>query len=181
FLAGQSIWLSLRYAAQQTFRVDDQRINNFLEQTYQNSSKMDCQPSLLLITSLSGLDPTKQTAATMPPISSFTSPFIGTSSGDAAKMLQSVAAPNIVDSNLFAVLDERSLYDDSGLIVRVKDGVVDHVRVHFDTINTELIHIQVMTGDIAETNFMAGEGGVFRVRSDGSKKGGPAPRKKLGG
>lgn len=82
---------------------------------------------------------------------------------------------------MFAVLDEKSLSEDTGLIVEVKNGEVDSVRVHFDTINAELIRIKMITFDIKETKGLAGEDGVFRTKPpEESRKGGPAPRKKLG-
>lgn len=78
------------------------------------------------------------------------------------------------------MLDERSLSEDSGLIVRVRNGEVDSVRVHFDAINAELIRVQMITLNIGETKGLVGEDGVFRTKPpEGSRKGGPAPRKKL--
>ncbi|KAI4728289.1 hypothetical protein E4T49_03895 [Aureobasidium sp. EXF-10728] len=158
----------------------DQRINNFLGQTYRNSSRMDCQPSLLLLSSLDHPSTPDQPNATKPPTSSFTSPFVNKPLDDVAKLVQSVSATDFTHPTLFAVLDEKSLDEDSGLIVQFKDDVVNCVRVHFDTINTELIRINVITGDIAETKAMIGEDEVFRTKSEQSMKGGPAARKKLG-
>lgn len=98
-----------------------------------------------------------------------------------AEILRSLS-PKTVDPNLFAILDEQSLDDDSGLIVQVKGGEVGCVRVHFDTINAELIRIQIITFDIKETKALVGENGVFRTKPpEESKKGGVAVRKKLGG
>lgn len=122
--------------------------------------------------------------ATQPPISPFQSPFIGKSIEDVANSLHSTinnASFRAVDPDLFAVLDEKSLSEDTGLIVEVKNGEVDSVRVHFDTINAELIRIKMITFDIKETKGLAGEDGVFRTKPpEESRKGGPAPRKKLG-
>lgn len=161
-----------------------QRIDYCLGQTYHNSSKMDCQPSLLLVSSLDKLVQANMSEATQPPISPFQSPFIGKSIEDVARTLHSTiedALSNAIDPNFFAVLDEKSLSDESGLIVQVKNGAVDFVRVHFDTINAELIRIQMITFDIKETKGLVREDGVFRTRPpEESRKGGPAPRKKLG-
>lgn len=86
-----------------------------------------------------------------------------------------------IDPNFFAILDQQSRSEDSGLIVQVKGGEVDSVRVHFDTINAELIRVQMITFDIRETKGLAGEGEVFRTKPpDASIKGASAPRKKLG-
>jgi hypothetical protein len=146
---------------------------------------MDCQPSLYLISSRENLTLTTQPAATTPPILPFTSPFRANTPAEMAEILRSSVAelsPDTVDPNLFAILDERSLDDDSGLIVQVKGGEVDRVRVHFDTINAELIRIQIITFDIKETTALVGEDGVFRTQPpEESKKGGFAVRKKLGG
>lgn len=91
------------------------------------------------------------------------------------------ASSNAIDPNFFAILDEKSLPDESGLIVQVKNGEVDSVRVHFDTINAELIRIQMIRFDIKETKGLVGEDGVFRTKlPEESRKGGSAPRKMLG-
>ncbi|KAH0344295.1 hypothetical protein KCU81_g4920, partial [Aureobasidium melanogenum] len=160
-----------------------EKINYFLEQTYHNSSKMDCQPSLLLVSSLDELVQANQCEATQPPISPIQSPLIGKSIEDMANSLHSTikdTSSNAIDPNLFAVLDEQSLSEDTGLVVQVKDGEVDSVCIHFDTINAELIRIQMITFDIKETKGLAGEDGVFRTKPPAeSRKGGPAPRKKL--
>lgn len=146
---------------------------------------MDCQPSLHLILSRENLTLITQQAATVPPIPPFTSPFRDNTPAEIAEILCSSVAklsPDTVDPNLFAILDERSLDDDSGLIVQVKGSEVDCVRVHFDTINAELIRIQIITFDIKETKGLVGEDGVFRTKPpEKSKKGGVAARKKLGG
>ncbi|CAD0042824.1 unnamed protein product [Aureobasidium pullulans] len=76
---------------------------------------------------------------------------------------------------------EESTSSDSGLIVQIKNSAVNSLRVHFDTINAELIRIMMITFDIKETQGLLGEDGVFRTKPpDESKKGRPAPRKKLG-
>lgn len=145
---------------------------------------MDCQPSLLLISSLHDINSTEQPGATQTPIRPFQSPFIGHSIEGVAKTLRSTskfASSNTIDSSLFAILDEKSLDEDSGLIVQVKGGEVDSVRVHFDTINAELIRVDMITFDIRETKGLVGKDGVFRTKPpEESRKRGPAPRKKLG-
>jgi hypothetical protein len=145
---------------------------------------MDCQPSLHLISSLETFLPTAQPHATTPSIHPFTSPFRAKSSAEIAEILRSSIAgnaSNTIDPTLFAVLDEKSVSEDSGLIVQIKDGVVDCVRVHFDTVNAELIRIQMITFDIEETKGLVGEDGVFRTQPpQQSRKGGWAARKKLG-
>jgi hypothetical protein len=147
---------------------------------------MNCQPSLHLISSLETLTPTTQPHATTPPlVHPFTSPFLARSHAEIAEKLRSSIAgnaPNTIDPNLFAVLDERSVSEDSGLIVQVKDGgAVESVRVHFDTVNAELIRVRMITFDIAETKGLVGADGVFRTQPpQESRKGGCAVRKKLG-
>jgi len=87
----------------------------------------------------------------------------------------------MIDSSLFAILDEKSLFEDSGLSVQIKDGRVESVRVHFDTINAELVRVKMITFDIKETQGLVGKDGVFRTKPiDESMKGGSAVRKKLG-
>lgn len=161
-----------------------QRINYFLEQTYHNSSKLDCQPSLLLISALHDSRSNEQLGASQPPITSFQSPFVGKSIEDVARSLSSTtedAPSTTIDPNLFAILDEKSRSEDFGLIVQVKNGKVDSVRVHLDTINAELIRVQMITFNIGETKGLVGEDGVFRTKPpEESRKGGSAPRKKLG-
>ncbi|CAC9885052.1 unnamed protein product, partial [Aureobasidium pullulans] len=159
-------------------------LNKFLHETYRNSSKMDCQPSLCLISSLDDLDASQELIASHPPVQPFSSPFLGQSAEDTAKLLQShinkLPTSNL-HPTLLAILDEESISSDSGLIVQVKNSVVHSVRVHFDTINAEFIRIMMITLDIKETQGLVGEDGVFRTKPpDESKKGRPAPRKKLG-
>ncbi|THW85774.1 hypothetical protein D6D15_07838 [Aureobasidium pullulans] len=139
---------------------------------------------LFLISSLNDLDASQELDASHPPVQSFSSPFLGQSAEDTAKLLQS-RINKLPTSNLhptlLVILDEESTSSDSGLIVQVKDGVVHSVRVHCDTINAELIRIMMITFGIKETQGLVGEDGVFRTKPpDESKKGRPAPRKKLG-
>ena len=78
-------------------------------------------------------------------------------------------------------MDEKSLSEDSGLIVQIKDGRVKSVHVHFDTINAELIRVKMITFDVKETQGLVGKDGVFRTKPpEQSMKGGSAVRKKLG-
>ena len=109
---------------------------------------MDCQPSLFLISSLNDLDASQELDASHPPVQPFSSPFLGQSAEDTAKLLQ-LRINEFPTSNLhptlLAILDEESTSSDSGLIVQIRDGVVHSVRVHFDTINAELIRIMMIT------------------------------------
>ncbi|THZ98127.1 hypothetical protein D6C82_05999 [Aureobasidium pullulans] len=160
------------------------RLNKFLHETYRNSSKMDCQPSLCLISSLNDLDASQELIASQTPVQPFSCPFLGQSAEDTAKLLQ-LRINEFPTSNfhptLLVILDEESTSSDSGLIVQIKNSAVNSVRVHFDTINAELIRIMMITFDIKETQGLVGKDGVFRTKSpDESTKGRPAPRKKLG-
>ena len=114
----------------------------------------------------------------------FTSPFLFRSPAEVAEILRSSVADtpsHAIDPALFAVLDGKSLFEDSGLIVQIKDGRVESVRVHFDTINAELIRVNMITFDVKETQELVGENGVFRTKPpEQSRKGGSAVRKKLG-
>lgn len=53
-----------------------------------------------------------------------------------------------LSSELFAVLDQRSLRDHSGLILQPKGDDVQTVRVHYDTIAAETARISMITFDI---------------------------------
>lgn len=167
-----------------TADIPTERINDFLHQTYRNSSKMDCQPRLCLISSLDTLDASQELIASQTPVQPFSSPFLGQSAEDTAKLLQSLInklPTSNLHPTLLVILDEESTSSDSGLIVQIKNSAVNSVRVHFDTINAELIRIMTITFDIKETQGLVGEDGVFRTKPpDESKKGRPAPRKKLG-
>ncbi|KAH0292585.1 hypothetical protein M436DRAFT_49156 [Aureobasidium namibiae CBS 147.97] len=165
-----------------TAEISLKRISSFLEQTYENSSKMDCQPSLKLISSLEDLEMTTHPIVTAPPVHPFTSPFLSRSPAEVAEILAArTSSDSMIESNLFAILDEKSLSEDSGLIVQVKAGRVESVRVHLDTINAELIRVKMITFDVKETQGLVGKDGVFRTKPpDESKKGGSAVRKKLG-
>ena len=64
--------------------------------------------------------------------------------------------------------------------MQVKNGIADSVRVHFDTINAELMRLDIQTFDIRDTKSRAGEDGVTQMQEDKNKaRGGPAPRKQL--
>lgn len=69
-----------------------------------------------------------------------------------------------ISTTFFAVLDECSISEDTALLAQYKDGKVDTVRCHFDTVNMELIRMDVITMNIAETQDLAKsmESGVFR-------------------
>lgn len=143
---------------------------------------MDCQPSLKLIPSLDDLGTATHPIATVPLVHPFTSPFLSKSPAEVAEILAANApSDSMIDSTLFAILDEKSMSQDSGLIVQVKDDRVESVRVHFDTVNAELIRVKMITFDIKETQGLVGKDGVFRTKPpDESRKGGAAVRKKLG-
>lgn len=122
--------------------------------------------------------------ASQPPIANFQSAFLGKFIENTADVLNQVLKEvprGIINPTLFAILDEQSLASESGLIVQVKDGSVDSVRVHFDTINAELIRISMITFDIKETKELVGHDGVFRaVPADGNNQGRSALQKKIG-
>ena len=125
-----------------------------------------------------------QTEATRPPVEKIRSPFMGMSIKETADILirgLKQVSKGVIDANLFAILDEESLSSESGLIVQVKDGFVDSVRVHFDTINAELIRTSIITFNIEETKRLVGHDGVYRTMPPSeSQKGKSAPPKKLG-
>lgn len=125
-----------------------------------------------------------RTEATQPPVKNVRSPFVGLSTHKTAAILSRglrQVPKGVIDADLFAILDEESLSSESGLIVQVKDGFVDSVRVHFDTINAELIRTSIITFNIEETKRLVGHDGVYRTMpSSESQKGKSAPPKKLG-
>lgn len=88
-----------------------------------------------------------------------------------------------LSSQQFVVPDQRSLRDDSGLLVQAKGDDVQTGRVHFDTIAAELTRISMITFDIGETVDLAKNAfdGVFGTEPpELHQQGKPAPRKKLG-
>ena len=162
-----------------------ERLNAFLEITYRTSKKLDCQPSLLLVdTSFADIQEDKEPTLAAPT----NIPVVKDSLERIAQSLKAAtdqgSRPAAIDSRLFVVLDERSIVQDDGLIVNAKDdGSVDSIRVHFDTINAELIRVNIMTFTLDDSKLLAREqaDGVLRLKPQKeSERGGPAPRKRLG-
>jgi len=100
---------------------------------------MDCPPSLFLVSSSEQAEAVTECKPTRPPVRPvYKSSFLGMSIEETANVFQTITADlEAIDSRWFVILDEKSCTEDTGLIVQVKDGVVDSVRVHFDTINAE--------------------------------------------
>jgi len=143
---------------------------------------MDCSPSLFLMFSPEQVKAVTEFKPTRPPVRPVPkSSFLGKSIEETADAFQTITANlEAIDSRWFVILDQGSCAEDTGLIVQVKDGVVDSVRVHFDTINAELIRIEIITYDIQETKAAVRRDGVFRTTLPENRiHGKPAPRKQL--
>ena len=161
------------------------RLNAFFDMTYRNSKEQDCPPSLLLVHHPSWTDiennkePTLATSGDVPGVIASLEQIAQSLKAATQRCLQPT-----LDSHLFAVLDHRSIAQDDGLVVYAKDDTVDSVRVHFDTVNSELIRIHMITGNLEHSKILAREqpDGVLRSKPrKQSERGGPAPRKRLGG
>ncbi|KAI6814616.1 hypothetical protein KC340_g16011 [Hortaea werneckii] len=157
-----------------TANVEANRLNTFFNMTYGQGIGADSHPALFLVLSMEDLKSARRPEPTRSPVSGGSSDFIEKSLKDIALELQPEIhhlGPHNSLSTLLVVLDERSLSEENGLIVQLKDdGELDSARVHFDTINAELIRIDVITDDVAETRELAEKapGGV--LRTEGQKK-----------
>lgn len=153
--------------------------------TYQASRETDCQPSLLLVKSWEETIDDKKPKPTILATSGEAS-VIEDSLENIAKELRAAADQlprHTLDSHLVAVLDKRSATSDDGLIVIAEGDKVYCVRVHFDTINSELIRINVITASLDHSKILAREqpDSVLRSRPQEPRQHGrPVPRKKLG-
>ncbi|RMZ00954.1 hypothetical protein D0862_06552 [Hortaea werneckii] len=167
----------------------DQRLNTFFDMTYGQGIGADSHPAFFLVLSMEDLKSARHPEPTRSPVSGGSSDFIEKSLKDIALELQPEIhhlGPHNSLSTLFVVLDGRSLSEEDGLIVQLKDdGELDFARVHFDTINAELMRIDVITDDVAETRELAEKapGGVLRTEGQEKEKAHEntrkAPRKKL--
>lgn len=166
-----------------------QRLNTFFNMTYGQGISADSHPALFLVLSMEDLKSARHPEPTRSPVSGGSSDFIEKSLKDIALELQPKIhhlGPHNSLSTLFVVLDERSLSEENGLIVQLKDdGELDSARVHFDTINAELMRVDIITDDVAETRELAEKAPDGVLRTEGQKKESAhenvrkAPRKKL--
>lgn len=131
----------------------------------------DTHPCLAIVTA----DGEIPTIASKPPLPPFTSPFIGRSVEELSRQLSGVRH--------FAVLDKRSTEDKTAILgSRNPDGSVETVRVTFDAAQSLLTSLDVGSIGFNEIQGIAtSSGGVYGMNYEGPKKGGPAPRKRLGG
>ncbi|KAF3767840.1 hypothetical protein M406DRAFT_328895 [Cryphonectria parasitica EP155] len=129
-----------------------------------------------------------------PPTEPFTSPYAGMAPQDLIQIFTaqlSGAATTHYNKTYFAILDERTLQDESALLVALKkdDGAngFETVRVTFEQVQKLLIAWDVACGSVEEVQAIAQTqpGGVYgRTPSPASPpvlEGRPAPRKRLGG
>ncbi|KAK3700525.1 hypothetical protein LTR37_015926 [Vermiconidia calcicola] len=174
------------FAVTCTADIEADRLNTFFTMSYENGARMDCQPCLLLVNAWDDLKVQRELTHTIAPVdlSGVRNSFIGKPLKEIALELRREAAqiPSHTLSTVFAVLDERSRTEDNALIVEFEEGELDTARVHFDTVNAELIRIGVITGNVGETRMLAENepDGVLRTKAlELHEQGGPAPRKKL--
>lgn len=148
-------------------------VENFLADALAGSNKLvpKTPPRLGIVTA----DGEIPTVASEPPLRPFTSPFVRQSVEEVSRQLGG--------ATYFAVLDEQSTEDKTAVLGRRNpDGSVETVRVAFDAAQSLLTSLDVGTLGFYEIQHIAASsGGVYRPKYEASKKGGPAPRKKLGG
>ncbi|KAI1390028.1 uncharacterized protein F4822DRAFT_428374 [Hypoxylon trugodes] len=149
-------------------------IETFLREAQAGSLKSapNSAPSLAIITSPSSPPPT---VASKPPLSPFTSPFLGQTVEDVSRQLDG--------STCFAVLDSRSVEDGTVLLVAPGlNGSVQTVRATFESAQSTLIALEIASLGFGEIQAIASSlGGVLGRGGKEPKRGGPAPRMRLGG
>ncbi|KAJ8112705.1 hypothetical protein OPT61_g4988 [Boeremia exigua] len=165
---------------------DEQKtMETFLKDAYTGSEQLvpGTPPRLVILTSTNTSNKGSHalsSSASQPPLQSFTSPFLGQSVEDAAQH------PVIQKVGFFAVLDERSARDGTALLAACEpNSNVSTVRVIFSEVQRSLISISIGSIGFAEIqNIAASQGneGIYGAPDSGQgpRKGGQAPRKKLG-
>ncbi|KAJ8132230.1 hypothetical protein O1611_g1393 [Lasiodiplodia mahajangana] len=113
--------------------------------------------------------------ATVPPLDDSFKPFVASSLEDASK--------NIGQAAYFAVLDQQSATDDSAVLVhRQNDGSLTTARATFKSVQAILVSLSMATLGFQEIKSIAdSQGGVYGRPTETPRKGGEAPRKRLGG
>ena len=160
-------------------------METFLEDSYAGSEDLapGTPPSLVILTTSNTSDTGGGafSGASQPPLQPFTSPFFGQSIADAAQH------PVLQDTRFFAILDERSARDSTALLAaRDPNGSVRTVRAIFLEVQRMLITLDVGCIEFSEiqanatTRCSEGVYGVPLPGQPGPRRGGPAPRKKLG-
>ncbi|KAI0097551.1 hypothetical protein GGR51DRAFT_540690 [Nemania sp. FL0031] len=114
-------------------------------------------------------------AATVPPLHDSFKPFVTSTLEDASR--------NIGQATYFAVLDQQSATDDSAILVRRQsDGSLTTVRATFKSVQVVLVSLAMATLGFQEIrNIADSQGGVYGRPAEAPRKGGEAPRKRLGG
>ncbi|RYP53408.1 hypothetical protein DL769_010524 [Monosporascus sp. CRB-8-3] len=114
------------------------------------------------------------TTASEPPVQPFTSPFIGQSAEEVSNHVNGV--------NYLVILDKQSTEDDTAVLVARGPGGVQTVRTTFESAQHLLTAVEIATLGFDEIQQIAGSsGGVYGASRNEPQRGGPAPRRRLGG
>ncbi|KAK0658547.1 hypothetical protein DIS24_g4660 [Lasiodiplodia hormozganensis] len=169
-----------------TAEVPTSVIDKFLSEAHAASERLvpGSEPCLAVITTTAAAAAADgalllPSSPSRPPLEPFASPFLGQPVEAIAQRLSSA------DASFFAVLDERSAADETALVVASRGagggGGVQAVRVTFDEVQRLLTALDVASLGIEEVRSIAeSNGGVYGPDRESTRKGQPAPRKRLG-
>ncbi|RYP17060.1 hypothetical protein DL765_004759 [Monosporascus sp. GIB2] len=115
--------------------------------------------------------------ATTPPVENYSSPFVGRSAEDIGMEILHQSY------HCFAVLDERSVWDETVLVGQRIGDEIQTVRADFESAQLLMQNLAIVNVDMEEAKHHAeADGGVYRLRDPPqAQQGGHAPPKRLGG
>ncbi|OTB03008.1 hypothetical protein M426DRAFT_322235 [Hypoxylon sp. CI-4A] len=115
------------------------------------------------------------TEPTAPPVTEFSSPFLGQSPEDIGmEILQQ-------SYHCFAVLDERSSKDETVVVGQRIDDEIQTVRADFGSAVLLMVNLAIINIDMGEAKSHAQANGGVYMLGESPRQGGQAPRKRLGG
>ncbi|KAJ5812386.1 hypothetical protein N7474_008687 [Penicillium riverlandense] len=166
-----------------THDVPPATLSRILITAYKHSVQLDGYPTLLLLSSAKKESLTGSLHPTSPPIDpSVKSSFIGWSAEQIKQHLIDNADDDRINTHLFLVADERTVHDETLLLVEYssdgEEARLDTVRIAAEEANAKAICVDVGVMSVRELSGDIDVDGAYRPRST-PQRGGSAPRKQL--
>ncbi|RYP14726.1 hypothetical protein DL765_006196 [Monosporascus sp. GIB2] len=158
-----------------TAEVPTEVVERFLNDAHAGAERLvpNTPRCLAVVTSVDGTA-SIPTTASEPPLQPFTSPFIGQSAEEVYN--------HVNGANYLAILDQQSIEDGTAVLVARRPGGIQTVRTTFESAQHLLTGLEIATLGFDEIQQVAGSsGGVYGASRNEPQRGGPAPRRRLGG
>ena len=162
----------------------NQTLSRIIQTAYNGAP--ESPPGLFLLTESGPINHRDTAEPSQPPIPEISGyPFLSHSIDELAAFLDSYNTPEkAISSHQFLVADQQTIEDGSLFFVdRGYDPATAPETVRLDAAQVNAIPVAVQIGSLSinEIRTLVDQDGVFRGGSGQPRRGGPAPRKQLGG